>query len=127
MTTPELARMLGEIGLMAAGYGLNAHAQAILAAVRDLSPDSAAPAAGTAVLLMNAGRDEEAADVLERALDHVAERDRQAVTALLGWALQRAGRGAQSERVLRGLAASGAGDEPAVQLATALLNEGSRR
>src|SRR5690606_19091897 len=52
MTTPDLARMLGEIGLMGAGYGLNAHAQAILAAVRDLSPDSPAPAAGTAGLVM---------------------------------------------------------------------------
>jgi hypothetical protein len=128
MTRPELARLLGEIGLMAAGYGLNGHATAILEAVGDLSPDSAAPAVGISVLLMNAGRTEEAAEVLERALDRVAERDRPAVTALYGWALQRAGRGVQSERVLRGLvAASDDKHEAAVGLAAALLGDGSGR
>ena len=124
MTRPELARLLGEIGLLAAGYGLNGHAQAILAAVRDLSPDSAAPAVGTAILLMNAGRHDEAVGLLERAVDTVAERDRQAVTALLGWVLQRSGRSAESERILRRvLAAAGDDDDaPGRGLAEALLN-----
>lgn len=124
---PELARLLGEIGLMAAGYGLNGHAQAILAAVQDLSPGSAAPVVGTALLLMNAGRNDEAVDLLERALDHVAEHDRPAATAFLGWALQRAGRAAQSERVLRTLAASKDPDRPAAELAAALLDDATQR
>jgi hypothetical protein len=50
------------------------------------------------------------------------------VTALYGWALQRAGRGVQSERVLRGLvAASDDKHEAAVGLAAALLGDGSGR
>jgi tetratricopeptide (TPR) repeat protein len=128
MSGPELARLLGEIGLLAAGYGLNGHAQAILAAVRDLSPVSAAPAVGASIALMTAGRSDEAADLLERALDEVAERDRQAVAALLGWALQRSGRRARSEQVLQALVA-GSNDpgEPALGLAAALLDQTSDR
>lgn len=118
MTAPETSRLLAEIGLMAAGYGLNEHAEAILAAVQDISPSSGAPVIGRSITLMNAGHHDEAAQLLERGLAGVAERDRAAVEAMRGWALQKAGRGAESERVLKGVAA---GDGGPAELAAALL------
>lgn len=125
MISAETNRLLGEIGLLAAGYGLTAHAQAILAAVQDHSPTSGAPAIGASILLMNAGRNDEAADALERALAGVDERDRGAVTAFLGWALQRSGHNARSAQVLRTLIdGEDAGDSAAKEMAAALLNGG---
>lgn len=120
MVGAETARLLGEIGLLAAGYDLSAHAQVILAAVQDQSPASAAPVIGASILLMNAGRDAEAADALERALGSVGERDRGAATAFLGWALQRSGHGARSEQVLRSVV-DGNGNGAAKDMAAALL------
>lgn len=113
---------------MAAGYGLNGHAHAIMAAVHDLDPGSAAPLIGTSISLIGAGRNDEAAALLERAVGVVAERDRHVVTAFRGWALQRAGRRAESEHVLRALVpGTDDVDNAAAELATALLNEGGQR
>lgn len=109
---------------MAAGYGLNEHADAILSAVQDKSPTSAAPVIGRALVLMNGGRHQEAARLLEQGVEAVDERDRAALQSLRGWALQKAGMAAESERVLSGVA-EGAGG-PA-ELATALLGTGGRR
>lgn len=119
-----MSRLLAEIGLMAAGYGLNEHADAILSAVEGTSPSSAVPLIGRALVLMNGGRHDEAARLLERGAEAVDERDRAALQALRGWALQKAGMAAESERVL-GSVADGEG-APA-ELAAALLGNSGRR
>jgi hypothetical protein len=124
VSTPELSRLLAEIGLMAAGYGLNEHADAILAAVQDTSPSSAAPVIGRALILMNGGQHDEAALLLERAVAAVDERDRAAVRSLRGWALQKAGMAAESERVLSSVAE---GEGGPAELASALLGNTGRR
>lgn len=121
---PALSQLLAEIGLMAAGYGLNEHAEAILAAVQDSDAASGAPAIGRAIMLMNNGRHDEAARSLERSLEAVGQRDRAAVEAIRGWALQKAGLGAESERVLKRVAD---GEGGPAELATALLAGNGRR
>ena len=124
MSTPELSRLLAEIGLMAAGYGLNEHADAILSAVQDTNPSSAAPVIGRALVLMNGGQHDEAARLLERGEAAVDERDRAALQSLRGWALQKAGMAAESERVLSGVAE---GEGGPAELAAALLGYSGRR
>lgn len=124
MSSPELSRLLAEIGLMAAGYGLNDHADAILAAVQDKSPSSAAPVIGRALVLMNNGQHHEAARLLEQGVETAGEGDRAALQSLRGWALQKAGMAAESERVLSGVAE---GEGGPAELASALLGTTGRR
>ena len=110
---------------MASGYSLNDHAQTILNAVHDLDPKSAVPAIGAAVRLLNAGRADEAAILLQRAENDVAEKDRAALQAILGWSLQLSGRQAESERVLAALEMAPETPDGPAGLARALLNQGA--
>lgn len=109
----SLERLLAETGLMAAGYGLSEQAPAILEAVHDLDPSSAVPDIGYAFLLLGANRQDEAVELLRRARDRVGAKDRAAVSAMLGWFLQRSGRPAESRDVLERAAAATPEEGPA--------------
>ena len=114
-------RLLGELGLLAAGRGMAREAEAIAAGFAAWRPGSALAGIVRALAAMGAGRDGEAARILrEDALR--AEPDSADARALLGLALERAGYRQAAEAVLDPLAASGAAaDETAGRLARAVL------
>ena len=99
------ARMLAEVGMLAAGRGDLRRAETIFGGLRLLRPDRAYPLVGLAVARMNAGHAGDAAQLLEPI--RLAEPEEQAlVQAWRGFALQLAGRSAESQRVLSVAAAS---------------------
>lgn len=99
------ARMLAEVGMLAAGRGDLKRAETIFGGLRLLRPDRAYPLVGLAVARMNAGHAGDAAQLLEPI--RLAEPEEQAlVQAWRGFALQLAGRSAESQRVLSVAAAS---------------------
>ena len=99
------ARMLAEVGMLAAGRGDLKRAETIFVGLRLLRPDRAYPLVGLAVARMNAGHAGDAAQLLEPI--RLAEPEEQAlVQAWRGFALQLAGRSAESQRVLSVAAAS---------------------
>jgi len=111
------ARLLTEVGMLAAGAGDVKRADAIFGALRQLRPGRAYPLVGLAVARMNAGRAIEAARLLESdaALDDAGERT--LAQAWRGLALQLAGRGEASRRLLTETAGlPGAGARLARQL-----------
>jgi len=97
--------MLAEVGMLAAGRGDLKRAETIFGGLRLLRPDRAYPLVGLAVARMNAGHAGDAAQLLEPI--RLAEPEEQAlVQAWRGFALQLAGRSAESQRVLSVAAAS---------------------
>ena len=99
------ARMLAEVGMLAAGRGDLKRAETIFGGLRLIRPDRAYPLVGLAVARMNAGHAGDAAQLLEPI--RLAEPEEQAlVQAWRGFALQLAGRSAESQRVLSVAAAS---------------------
>ncbi|MBJ7264075.1 MAG: hypothetical protein JHC61_10275 [Burkholderiaceae bacterium] len=105
MLEADEARMLAEIGMVAAGRGDLARANAIFGGLRLARPDRAYPLIGLAVARMNAGSAGDAAQLLEPVrLDEPQEQA--LVQAWRGFALQLAGRNAESQRVLAEAAAS---------------------
>jgi thioredoxin-like negative regulator of GroEL len=94
------ARLLAEIGMLAAGTGDLKHADAVFGALRRLRPGRAYPLVGLAVARLNAGRAAEAAQVLEEAAPSEPE-ERAVAQAWRGLALQLAGRGGESLRLLQ--------------------------
>ena len=99
------ARMLAEVGMLAAGRGDLKRAETIFGGLRLLRPDRAYPLVGLAVARMNAGHAGDAAQLLEPI--RLAEPEEQAlVQAWRGFVLQLAGRSAESQRVLSVAAAS---------------------
>ena len=116
---PELVRLLTEIGLMGAGHGCAAEADAIFAALMAARPDSELPVVGAAMARLGAGQPEGAVALLrDKALKiNPASDDARSV---LGLALRLAGRAAESQAVLRELAETGR-DPKAVSLARTLL------
>ncbi len=124
MLDADDARFLAEVGMLAAGAGDVARADVIFGALRELRPGRAYPYLGLALARLAAGRAAEAAQLLERAPVDTAERGQ--LQAWHGLALQLAGRGAESRKVLQ--AAAGRPDEGAA-LARRLLGldpEGAR-
>lgn len=93
-------RLLTEVGFLAAAAGDVARAETIFDALGRIRPDRLFPSLGLAVAWMNAGRAADAAGLLEKAVcadsDEQASRD-----AWRGFALQLAGRSAQSRSVLQ--------------------------
>ena len=99
MLDKDDARLLAEIGMMAAGRGDLARADAIFGGLRLLRPERAYPLIGLAVARLNIDRAAEAAQLLESAV--LAEPEEYAlVQGWRGFALQLAGRSAESQRVL---------------------------
>jgi len=98
------ARLLTEVGMLVAGAGDVTRADAIFGALRPLRPGRAYPLVGLAVARMNAGRAAEAARLLEddAALDNDEERAQ--ARAWRGLALQLAGSGQASRRLLQATA-----------------------
>jgi len=91
--------------MLAAGRGDLKRAETIFGGLRLLRPDRAYPLVGLAVARMNAGHAGDAAQLLEPI--RLAEPEEQAlVQAWRGFALQLAGRSAESQRVLSVAAAS---------------------
>jgi predicted Zn-dependent protease len=111
------ARLLAEVGFLAAGAGDAARAETIFSALRRLRPGQAYPAIGLAVAWLNAGRAPDAVRLLESAvLADSAERP--LLDAWRGFALQLAGRSQESARLLEAVAR---GDGEGARLARALL------
>lgn len=113
------ARILAEVGFLAAGRGDVAHADAIFQALRALRPGRAYPWLGLAVARLNAGRADEAVRLLEQG-ETSAVAERGLLAAWRGLALQLAGRSAESTRLLQACAQGGEGAE-GVALARSLL------
>ncbi|CUI27988.1 hypothetical protein BI147_19090 [Achromobacter xylosoxidans] len=113
------ARILAEVGFLAAGRGDVAHADSIFLALRALRPGRAYPWLGLAVARLNADSADEAVRLLEQG-EVSAPGERALLTAWRGLALQLAGRKAESTRLLRACAQGGEGDEGAA-LARSLL------
>ena len=99
MLDKDDARLLAEIGMMAAGRGDFVHAEAIFEGLRLLRPDRAYPLIGLAVARLNTGRAAEAAQLLESVVFNEPE-EHALIQGWRGFALQLAGRRAESQRVL---------------------------
>ncbi len=104
--SPELLRLLAEIGMLAAGRGMDTQAEAIFGALRELRPGQSAGYVGQAVARLNAGRADEAVELLQRDALAACPGDPE-VRVFLGLALRLAQRPAEATRVLQGVA----GDE----------------
>lgn len=115
----DAARLLTEVGFVAAARGDVARADAIFGALRMLRPGQAYPLIGLAVARMNAGLAGEAVALLEQAC-HGGVEDRELLQAWRGFALQLDGKAGQSLRVLNEAAR---GEGPGAQLARGLLGQ----
>lgn len=117
MLSADDARLLAEVGFLAAGAGDAARAETIFNALRRLRPDRAYPVVGLAVAWMNANRAPDAVRLLEGAMAPDPA-DRALLDAWRGFALQLAGRRAESVRLLETLAM---GESEGARLARGLL------
>jgi Flp pilus assembly protein TadD len=113
----ESVRRLLEIGYVAAGNGWFAEAETIFAAIAAVRPESSAPAIGRAVSALNRGAGADAVSLLDHELK--VRPDEPLTRAFLGLALRRAGRRAESDRVLESLQDSA--DAVAANMARSLL------
>lgn len=113
------ARVLTEVGFLAAGRGDVARADVIFQALRALRPGRAYPWLGLAVARLNAGRADEAVRLLEQG-EASAAAERGLLAAWRGLGLQLAGRTAESTRLLQACAQGGEGAE-GIALARSLL------
>ncbi|MCY1516877.1 hypothetical protein D9M68_515360 [compost metagenome] len=111
------ARLLSEVGFLAAGAGDAARAETIFSALRRLRPGQAYPVIGLSVAWLNAGRAPDAVRLLESAVP-ADPAERPLLDAWRGFALQLAGRNRESARLLEAVAS---GDGEGARLARALL------
>lgn len=116
MLDAQDARLLTEIGMLAAEAGDVARADAVFGALRRVRPDRAYPYIGLVLARLAAGRAGEAVRLLEDA--EIADpQERGVLHAWRGLALQLAGRSAESRKVLAEAAAmSGEGARMARRL-----------
>lgn len=105
LLSPDDARLLTEVGFLAAASGDVLRAERIFGGLTRLRPGRAYPQVGLAVAWMNAGRASDAAVLLEKAQSTDPD-ERATLDAWRGFALQLAGRSGESRRVLDTLAAS---------------------
>lgn len=117
MLSADDARLLAEVGFLAAGAGDAARAEIIFNALRRLRPDRAYPVVGLAVAWMNANRAHDAVRLLEGTVAPDPA-DRALLDAWRGFALQLSGRRAESVRLLETLAT---GESEGARLARGLL------
>jgi predicted Zn-dependent protease len=104
LLSPDDARLLTEVGFLAAASGDVLRAERIFGGLARLRPGRAYPSVGLAVAWMNAGRAADAVVLLEKAQATDPE-ERATLDAWRGFALQLAGRTGESRRVLDTLAA----------------------
>lgn len=104
LLSPYDARLLTEVGFLAAATGDVLRAERIFGGLARLRPGRAYPSVGLAVAWMNAGRAADAVVLLEKAQATDPE-ERATLDAWRGFALQLAGRIGESRRVLDTLAA----------------------
>lgn len=102
------AHMLAEVGMLAASRGDVSRADIVFGGLRAARPNRAYPLVGMAVARLNAGRANDAVQLLEP-VRLVEPEEQTLVQAWRGFALQLAGRRAESNRVL-GEAAAASGD-----------------
>ncbi|WP_313625259.1 tetratricopeptide repeat protein [Achromobacter sp.] len=102
------AKLLTEVGFLAAGAGDVARAETIFKALRRLRPAAAYPLIGLAVAWMNTARAPDAVALLESAV-MADPAERALLDAWRGFALQLAGRNGESRRLLESVA-GGEGD-----------------
>ena len=119
--TSSQVRTLTEIGMIAAGRGLAAEALAIFESLQVLRPQRPFPYIGLALVRLNAGKPDEAVEVLER-LGLAACPGDPDLRAFLGLALKLAQRPAESRRVLEVLLEEHPGADSA-RFARSLLAE----
>lgn len=105
-----------EVGFLAAARADVRRAEIIFGALERLRPRGAYVYVGLAATYLNAGRPEDAVQVLDRGLALMAPADRAEVQAVRGLALQMAGRASESIRAAR--------DAQASNLARAMLGQG---
>lgn len=117
LLSPDDAKLLTEVGFLAAASGDVLRAERIFGGLARLRPGRAYPCVGLAVAWMNAGRAADAVVLLEKAQATDVE-ERATLDAWRGFALQLAGRSGESRRVLDTLAES---DGEAGRLARGLL------
>lgn len=117
------ARLLTEVGFLAAASGDVLRAERIFGGLARLRPGRAYPSVGLAVAWMNAGRPADAVLLLEKTQATDPE-ERATLDAWRGFALQLAGRSSESRRVLDTLAAQ---DGDAGRLARGLLGLAQER
>lgn len=117
--TPEMVRLLTELGFAAAGRGLFDEAETIFQGLAAVRPDSAFPYIGLALTRLNAGQPDEAARVLEQEGLARCPGDIE-IRVFLGLALRLARRGSESDKLLRAVLDEAA-DHDAARLARALL------
>lgn len=94
-------RLLAEVGFLAAARGDIRNAQAIFLALERLRPAASFPYVGMAAALMNAGKPDEAVQVLDRGLRAAGPQEQEELQAFRGLALHLAGRASESQRALQ--------------------------
>lgn len=99
MLEAQEARLLAEVGMLAAEAGDVTRADAIFGALRRVRPDRAYPYIGLVLARLAAGRAGEAVRLLEDA-DIADPQERGVLHAWRGLALQLVGRSAESRKVL---------------------------
>ena len=120
----DWVRRIGEIGFMAAGYGMTPQAEALFQGLDAVRPEAEYGAIGRAFLAMTQNQFDEAARLLR---DEALKRNPQSheAQALLGLALRQAGRNAEAEGLLKTLVEQ-APDSDGARLAEALLAHPAR-
>jgi len=98
---PNEARLLTEIGFLAAARGDVRRAQRIFVALERIRPESAAVYVGLASAQMNHGSANDAVRTLDRGLLRVTGEDAPVLHTFRALALQLAGRGSEHVRALR--------------------------
>lgn len=114
--TPADLQLLQDLALVAAGAGAVDDTDAIAAGLQPLQSGRAGPAIARALARLNAGRADDAVVCLQREPALADDHEQVLQRCFLGLALQLAGRQADSQRLLRSLAA-----HPAAGLARAML------
>ena len=93
-------RLLTEVGFLAAARADVKRAEVIFSALERVRPDRIFAYVGLAMAYLNAGRADEAAQVLGRGAGLVNSQEAPVLEAVWALALQMAGRSAESQRVL---------------------------
>ncbi|MCA8998285.1 MAG: hypothetical protein KDA80_14900 [Planctomycetaceae bacterium] len=118
----QTVQQLMEVAYVASGAGMLRDSEIIFQGVQAACPESVMPQIGRAVNLLNAGRPEEATQLLRAALDSFPESE--LAMSFLGLALRQAGFAQAMQSVCEQVVALGQ-DQEALALAQSLLDASS--
>jgi Flp pilus assembly protein TadD len=118
----ELVQILMDAGFVATGSGRHSQAEIIFNGLAAARPESELPWIGLAVVLMNTGKSEEAAVLLQDKGLQINP-DSCLARSFLGLAHKLSGHGAEAERVLNSVVADCPDQESSAAMAQALLAE----